>query len=82
MDFLIQLIFLHAGCIGLEDAGKSFPVSFFHVFRTLQTLEVNTVVGAETLLRPIETLWDDEHDDQKMHDQKRTMIGNWGAGMR
>ena len=23
-------------------------------------------------LRPIETVWDEEHDDQKMHEQKRT----------
>lgn len=26
-----------------------------------------------TSLKPIETLWDDEHDDQKMHDQKRKL---------
>ena len=55
---------------------KSFPVSFFTCSGHGRPPKFS-VVGAETLLRPIETLWDDEHDDQKMHDQKRTMIGNW-----
>jgi len=71
------LFFLHAGCIGLEDA-EIIPCFFFsRVPEHCRPTKENTVVGAETLLRPIETLWDDEHDDQKMHDQKRTMIGNW-----